>query len=410
MSKVKTQMKKLMSDEESSGINGMFEEMMGMRDAELHIILPKIVSARNNIKKVYQYLYQFSTFAPLINTFDTMTSSFKQILTFVEEMKQSIVFEDAKIETASMYDFDQEKANVIYKSIKENKYTKSLIILGGRLKRFEPALKELKDSFIMQEPGVSLFIFNFSSLDLKKMWASSKMTPMIKKYILTVLLKIYEEVNALYSTVSSPDVDINEFSIKLVKCIKSLQSIPQLNRCKNAFRKIEDSINLLKDRFSGYYRESMACNNPNIIVENFILDVSNQPGTNAKLTREFRVIIQYMHKESVKNGRNKDPNIQKLFNILNQKMNINDNKEDDLTVDNTANNTNEDADNTANDNAVNVDNVADNTNEDVDNVADNTNEDVDKFNNEDNNQTDTDPVMDELVNNFNTQLGREIER
>ena len=45
----------------SSDINGMFEEMMGIRDAESDIIIPKMVNVRNTLR----YLYK--VFRPILN-------------------------------------------------------------------------------------------------------------------------------------------------------------------------------------------------------------------------------------------------------------------------------------------------------------------------------------------------------
>jgi hypothetical protein len=132
------------------------------------------------------------------------------------------------------------------------------------------------------------------------------------------LHKLYIEIFALYKVITSPDVDIEKFTTLLLDSIAKLKHQSGLDRCKNAFKRIEDSVELLKTRFDDYYRESIAASNPNMIVESFIVDVSNKGGGDARLTREFRVIIQHMHKVSQQNGRIKDPNVQKLFKLLNQ--------------------------------------------------------------------------------------------
>lgn len=381
MAKVKQQMHKMMSDEESSSINRMFEEMVGMRDCEAHIITPKIVRSRNTIKKIYQYLVQFATFKPLHLSFPFIKPSLDQIIGFTAELKEAIIWVDESEETEAQYaTLEIDQVNKIYKTIKENKYMKDLINLGGRMKRFEKKLEENDDSFVMQEPGVSMFIFQFSSLDLKKLWAQSNITPMIKKYILTLLYRVFLEVKVLYEIVTSPDVDIGEFSSKLIQCIQALHKIPELNRCKNAFKKIEDSVNLLKENFGGYYREFMSCDNPNVIIENFIMDVSNKSGNNMRLTREFRVIIQYLHKESSKRGKNKDPNIQKLFNILNNKMGTS-NVEEKLDVDQSRVDETVEINKSAND-EVDDNTKKDNNNQDDDNERDDERDD----NNQDNEQ------------------------
>ena len=89
-------------------------------------------------------------------------------------------------------------------------------------------------------------------------------------------------------------------------------------RGKNAFKRIKGSVELLNGKFPTYYRESISSGNPNVIAENFILDVSNQGGADARLTREFRLIIQHMQRVSNQTGKSKDPMVKKLFEMLNQ--------------------------------------------------------------------------------------------
>ena len=133
---------------------------------------------------------------------------------------------------------------------------------------------------------------------------------------------VYKDLFAIYQLVTSPDVDIDKFADVLMGAIDQLKKQPGLHRCDNAFKRISASVELLKGRFSNYYRESVASANPTIIIESFIVDVSNQGGADARLTREFRQIINHMNKVSEQSGRNKDPAIQKLFSMLNKNFDI----------------------------------------------------------------------------------------
>lgn len=137
-----------------------------------------------------------------------------------------------------------------------------------------------------------------------------------------VLATLYKHTHAIYKCVTSPDVDVEKFTQLLVNAIGELKKQPELHRCTNAFRRIEQSIQLLKDKFDDYYRESVASENADMLVMNFIVDVSNQGGANASLAREFRTIIKYMHKVSNKSGKAKDPNVQKIFTMLNNNFTL----------------------------------------------------------------------------------------
>ena len=320
------QIKQAMGGASAQDINGMFEEMMGVRDAEQHIILPKFVGIRNKIIHVYKILMQFATGA-IGSDFVELSEPMLQIRQFASEMKESIVFSDSLVEeTEEQYSaLNKEDLNALYKKLKNNQFTQQLIVQCSKLKRHSKDfddIKQLRDNFIKQEPGLSFFIFDFSNLDLKKIWASSRVTPMVKKYILNILHVLYKDLFSIYQLVTSPDVDIDKFTDVLMSAIDQLKKQPGLHRCDNAFRRIASSVELLKGRFNNYYRESVASANPTIIIESFIVDVSNQGGADARLTREFKQIIKHMAKVSEQSGRNKDPAIQKLFAMLNKNFEI----------------------------------------------------------------------------------------
>jgi hypothetical protein len=320
------QIKHALGGTSAQDINGMFEEMMGVRDAEPHIILPKFVGIRNKIIHIYKILMQFSTGA-IGSDFIELSEPMLQIKQFAYELKESIVFNDTLAEeTEEQYSsLNKEDLNALYKKLKNNQFTQRLIVQCSNLKRHSKDFEDvtqLKDNFIKQEPGLSFYIFDFSNLDLKKIWASTRVTPMVKKYILNILHVLYKDLFAIYQMVTSPDVDIDKFTDVLMSAIDQLKKQPGLHRCENAFRRIAASVELLKGRFNNYYRESVASANPTIIIESFIVDVSNQGGADARLTREFKQIIKHMAKVSEQSGRNKDPAIQKLFAMLNKNFEI----------------------------------------------------------------------------------------
>lgn len=326
MSKVKVKTIKKSIGNTDMSMNGMFEELMGFKNAKKEIILPKFVKIRNLSKKIYKILVQFSTFTSLQKDFPEYKTHFDEINKFAEDMRKDIYFDENNDDNEDVYvNMSEIEMNEMYKKLKENNYIKQLIVLCGNLKQYSKFIEDpnnLKDNFIGQEPGLSLTIFNFSSLDLKKLWIHKNITPTIKKYVLSVLSSLYDNLFQTYKLCTSPDVDIDEFSSLLLEKIQDLKTRPELHRCENAFRRIEQSIQLLKDNFDVYYRESIASSNPNIIMENFIIDVSNQGGTSASLTREFRIIIQYMNKVSEQTGKNKDPKVQKLFQMLNKNFEL----------------------------------------------------------------------------------------
>lgn len=315
------QLKKVVGD---VNISGMFEEMMGIKDADADIIIPKFVFVRNTLRYIYRIFHQFCNM--LGNDFPMYSEHFDDIKKFADDMKESAYLKHDHDEKEDFYKaLSKEEINMFYRKLKENQYVKTLIILCSKLKRYESSFSDqnnLKENFVNQEPGLSFIIFDFSKLDLKALWSNDRMKTSIKRYILMVLASLYKHTHALYRCVTSPDVDVEKFTQMLISAIGELKKQPQLSRCHNAFRRIEQSVQLLREKFDDYYRDSIASENADMLVMNFIIDVSNQGGANATLAREFRTIIKYMHSVSQKTGKSKDPNVKKIFNMLNNNFNL----------------------------------------------------------------------------------------
>ena len=96
-----------------------------------------------------------------------------------------------------------------------------------------------------------------------------------------------------------------------------LSSIDQVKkhipRCEKAFNKIRDSVSLLKDNFGTYYSQFVESNNPSIIIESFIGDVSNTSGNDPALAREFKQIINFYKKMVLQNKQFGNSKVTKLF-------------------------------------------------------------------------------------------------
>jgi hypothetical protein len=319
MSKVKIkQIKKVVGD---ADLNNMFEEMMGIKDADADIIVPKFVLVRNTIRHVCKVLTQFSLFKPLRKDFPSIALGLDEIKKFADSVKEDTYLKHDHEENENQYDnVSKEEINNLYRKLKENTALKRLIIMCNTLEKYKLSFHDstkLKENFVNQEPGLSFKIFDFSSLDLKILWADSKMTTVVKRYILSVFAALYKHTITLYNIITSPDVDIDQFTELLLSSIGELKKQPKLHRCNAAFKRIEQSVELLKGKFSDYYRESLVSRNPDSLVTSFIVDVSNQGGADARLTREFRQIIQYMHEVSQKSGKSQDPQVKKVFDMLN---------------------------------------------------------------------------------------------
>ncbi len=79
-------------------------------------------------------------------------------------------------------------------------------------------------------------------------------------------------------------------------------------------------MSLLEDNFSTYYKDFLVAQNPTIIIESFIGDISKTAKTDANTVRQFRSIIEYCRSKFTNN--HNDTRIEKIFEILNSNMKI----------------------------------------------------------------------------------------
>ena len=321
----------LSNTEDANVLNDMFEQMTGSKNADVDILIPKILKIfeqLNKFSKLYKLLLGFTEF---IDCFKQHNNHFDSIRQFVDNVEK-ILNDNARINELSLKGMNKDDVNTIYNFLKDVTEVQNIIITSsnlGKYKRYLENKNELKDEFIKREPGLSLTPFSFTKLDLKILWASDDLNNMAKKYILNILHHSYVIGHVLYDTVTSPNIDIKKFSKIIVENIDKLKKI--LPRCDKAFDIIKKSVELLENKFKDYYRNSVEAENPSIIIENFIIDVSMSQKASASVTNQFRKIIMHMKKQV---SNNNDPRVNKLFKILNTQFdlmakNVPDAKEDE---------------------------------------------------------------------------------
>ena len=186
----------------------------------------------------------------------------------------------------------------------------------------------LSDNFIKSSKTHELVIFPFCNFDIKFIYTIVKIDDSIKKYLLIFMNMLFNTSYDIYQIITSPDIDISNFSDIIVDSIK--QAKKMIPRANKAFRKIEESVELLKDNFQNYYKDFITTKNPTIIIENFILDVSkeNSGEVDIELARQFKKIVMFYQKKS--QGKIKDPRVNQLFEMLNKNFDMLNIKEKDI--------------------------------------------------------------------------------
>jgi hypothetical protein len=294
----------------------MFAQMTGSKSADPLIIIPKFIAVRKHALIIIKTLEKFSTNEKLRNTFPAFVKYFDQITTYTKNLHASLQYDVVTDENVNI-----DNIHTLYKTCKDDVNVRSISIMCARLRQDMTVINDLNLHFIAKQPDAKYHPLPFTDLNFYDLWTEMPEESggeIIKKYILTVFKKLMEKSYEIHNVLISPDIDIDEFSVHLIEAISKARKM--LPRCNQAFDKIEESIGLLKNNFSGYYKSFMISKNPNSILEDFIIDVSQkQSGGNMKLKWQFMQIVNFYKKHSSgKVAKNSDLNF--IFDTLDDQL------------------------------------------------------------------------------------------
>jgi len=308
---------------DQQGMADMFNQLLGdEKSLDINIIKDKYMKLKTNVERIYKLLDSFhnTIYVKVINSLFDTTVYKKNIKGFIEDCKT--LFSD---------DIPDDKLVRHYKIIKEHKITKDCVHICKNLIRYKKYIEDndnLSDSFIKSSKMHEFIIFPFCNFDIKMIYTHVKIDESISKYLLIFLNMMFKTSYEIYEIITSPDIDISKFSDIIIESIKQAKKmIPRANR---AFKKIEESVELLKNNFQNYYKDFISTKNPTIILENFILDCSKENGDDIDLdlARQFKRIVMFYQKKS--QGKIKDPRINQLFEMLNKNFDMLNVKESDI--------------------------------------------------------------------------------
>ncbi len=308
---------------DQDGMSDMFNQLLGdEKSLDINIIKDKYMKLKTNLERVYKLLESFhnTIYAKVINDKFNTELFKKNIQGFIEDCKHLCI-----------EDIPDDKVIKYYKMMKEHMTVKDCIHICKNLIRYKKYFEDndnLSDSFIKSSKMHEFIIFPFCSFDIKSIYTHIKVDESISKYLLIFLNMLFKTTYDIYEIVTSPDIDISKFSDIIIQSIQQAKKmIPRANR---AFRKIEDSVELLKNNFQGYYKDFISTKNPTIILENFILDCSKENGDDVdiELARQFKKIVMFYQKKS--QGKIKDPRVNQLFDMLNKNFDMLNVKDTDI--------------------------------------------------------------------------------
>jgi len=311
---------------DQDGMSEMFNQLLGdERSLDINIIKDKYMKLKTNIERLYKLLESFkkTIYMKVLANIPNIDIYIKNISGFIDDAKS--VFPE-NIEDKDLIRF--------YLMTKEHKVVKDSIHICKNLiiyKKYIENNEDLSDSFIRSSKNREIKIFPNCDFDIKYLYSFSKIDDSIKKYILIFLNMIYNTTYDIYQVITSPDVDISKFSEIIISSIS--QAKKMVPRAGKAFKKIEESVDLLQANFGNYYKDFISTKNPSIIIENFILDCGKEQGENVDtdLLRQFQKIAMFYKKKSA--GKIKDTRINQIFEMLDKNFAMLDVKETDNVSD-----------------------------------------------------------------------------
>jgi len=311
---------------EQDGMSDMFNQLLGdEKSLDINIIKDKYMKLKTNIERMYKLLESFkkTIYIKVLNTMPNIANYIKNIDGFIDDAKSTFPEE-----------IDDKDVIRFYLNIKDHKVIKDAIHICKNLiiyKKFIENNEDMSDSFIRSSKNREIKIFPNCDFDIKYIYSFSKIDESIKKYMLIFLNMLYNTTYDIYQVITSPDVDISKFSEIIVSSIaKAKKMVP---RAGKAFKKIEESVELLQNNFGDYYKDFISTKNPSIIIEHFILDCSKEQSENVDLdlARQFKKIAMFYKKKSA--GKIKDPRINQIFEMLDKNFAMLNIKEDEKVSD-----------------------------------------------------------------------------
>jgi hypothetical protein len=298
---------------DTNDVSALFNQMIGVGNME--ITYPKYLNIRNtcaSMLKVFAMLAD-SPFFKLNPGLATQRDEINQFCaTSALAMKK--VFSTEYADISSLSNDEQQAFNDTFMKMRKSAVVKSMMSIYSKLTQYKKhysKLDALSYKFIIQMAGVEWKPFPFTSLDLKQLFSMPNISENTIYFFMTVLYKTHAIGEQLFQLLSSPDIDIDKFVDVIMSNIEEIQKRPELHRCSKAFKKIKESVQLLKDRFSNYYKDFLDTENSNIMMEHFILDVSKEANGDPQLIMQFRTIINYYRKQ-VQNT-NMNPNVKAMI-------------------------------------------------------------------------------------------------
>jgi hypothetical protein len=321
-----TKVKKISVGGNDEDVAEIFNKMLRTDMVDMNVAYPRYLRMRGLLTSMLRVLTTFRV-SKFVTNCAHMAVDRVEIDKFVAVTTAEIAttfhlsYPDIDWNIDMLDDAAKKNFTIVYNDIKKSQLINQFIVMCGNLAPYESHIKDehnLSAGFIKRMPGVEWKPFPFIGLDILKIYNLPVVGPNTLTALVAVLHKMYTFSRELYAEISSPDVNIDEFAQIIIDNLGKISRIPALSRCQDAFKKIRESIDMLKENFSGYYREFVTTKDSTVILQNFIIDVGSKTSTSPSLTKQFQTIIAYYRKNA--GNQSNDPRLGPVFDKLNESL------------------------------------------------------------------------------------------
>ncbi len=322
MRKAKIKKIKVALGNKSEEIATMFNQMLGTGTANIPIAYPRYKRLKIICEQLVK-LFGLLRDSPFMSNYKEFQPQLEQLQVFCELAHKritdtfSVDLDDAESDYSRLTKDQEEAFSVAYEKVKKSDLVRTFIVMCDRLAPYKKNfidLDSLNPKFITTMAGTEWIPFPFTSLNIKYIFTLPRVGENTISFFMAILNKSYVLSKQLYDELRTPDIDIDKISEIIMTNIDKIQRQPELSRCGEAFRKIRESVGLLKTNLTEYYHDFLATNDSTIIMQHFIIDVQKETNASPVVVRQFVTIAEYYRK--IARSSVKDPQITALLDKI----------------------------------------------------------------------------------------------
>jgi hypothetical protein len=215
-----------------------------------------------------------------------------------------------------------EELTLKYKNLKSNEITNVHIEYINKVSIYNKQLTEQKNLYWIQNiSGITVDLLPFSDLNFKLLlnlydYLEKDKILSFHELVSLILKKELSFCKSIYELIVTPDIDIKQLSTIILDNIDNFRK--EVSRCDRAFDKITEALRTLESKFSNYYKDYVASNDPSIMIQSFLSDIYQDNKEDVMLVYQLKKIISYFSSK-IKSHQNSNPTIN---NIVDKLMNM----------------------------------------------------------------------------------------